>query len=153
VATDTVLVEVVGTRFTVAITDDCTAVSVTEGVVRVTPASGDAGELTAGARHTYCPAAAGDGAVAGERWVREALVLVSENRAAARATLLLERYLAHHERGVFAEDAMFHLSLLYRQQGRGDDARRLAGHFVERFPGTRRAERLQAEILTAREEP
>ncbi len=149
VATDTVLVEVVGTRFTVVITDDCTAVAVTEGVVRVTPASGDAAELTAGARHTYCPAAAGDGAVAGERWVREALVLASEKRDAARATILLERYLTHHERGVFAEDAMFHLSLLYHQQGRSDDARRLARHFAERFPGTRRAERLRVEIFTA----
>lgn len=149
VATDTVLVEVVGTRFTVAITEDCTAVAVTEGVVRVTPASGDAAELTAGARHTYCPAAAGDGAVAGERWVREALVLASEKRDAARATLLLEHYLAHHERGVFAEDAMFHLSLLYHQQGRSDDARRLARHFAERFPGTRRAERLRVEIVAA----
>jgi hypothetical protein len=149
VATDTVLVEVMGTRFTVGIADGCTAVAVTEGVVRVTPASGDAGELAAGARRTYCPATAEDGAVPGERWVREALVLVSENRDAVRATILLERYLAYHARGVFAEDAMFHLTLLYRQQGRGKDAARLAGHFIARFPGTRRAERLRAEILTA----
>jgi transmembrane sensor len=149
VATDTVLVEVVGTRFSVSLTDGCTAVAVTEGVVRVTPASGDTAELRAGGQQRFCPATAEESAVAGERWVREALVLVSENRDAARAMILLERYLAHHERGVFAEDAMFHLSLLYRQQGRGEDAARLAGHFVERFPGTRRAERLRSEILTA----
>lgn len=153
VATDTVLVEVVGTRFTVGLTGGCTAVAVSEGVVRVTPASGDTAELRAGARQSFCPAAAEEGAVAGERWVREALVLVSENRDPARAAILLERYLAHHERGVFAEDAMFHLSLLYRQQRRGEDAARLAAHFVERFPGTRRAERLRSEILTKLDEP
>jgi ferric-dicitrate binding protein FerR (iron transport regulator) len=143
VATEAALVEVVGTRFTVAIEDGCTWVAVSEGVVRVTPASSDSDELRAGARRTYCGAGAGESHEAGERWVRAALVQVSEGRDLGRATTLLERYLAHHADGVFAEDAMFHLALLYRGQGRDADAARLTQRFLERFPDSARAERLR----------
>jgi hypothetical protein len=143
VATAAALVEVVGTRFTVAIEDGCTWVAVSEGVVRVTPASSDIDELRAGSRRTYCGATAAENPEAGERWVREALVQVSAGRDLARATTLLERYLAHHEGGVFAEDAMFHLALLYRGQERDADAARLIDRFLERFPHSDRAERLR----------
>jgi ferric-dicitrate binding protein FerR (iron transport regulator) len=143
VATAAALVEVVGTRFTVAIEDNCTWVAVSEGVVRVTPPSSDSDELRAGGRRTYCGADAGESLEAGERWVRAALVQVSEGRDLARATTLLERYLAHHADGVFAEDAMFHLALLYRDQGRDADAARLIERFLARFPGSARAERLR----------
>lgn len=143
VATAAALVEVVGTRFTVAIEDGCTWVTVSEGVVRVTPASSDTDELRAGGRRTYCGAGAGENPEAGERWVREALVQVSAGRDLARATTLLERYLAHHADGVFAEDAMFHLALLYRGQGRDADAARLVERFLARFPHGSRAERLR----------
>ena len=143
VATSAALVEVVGTRFTVALEDGCTWVAVSEGVVRVTPANGDLDQLRAGARRTYCSAAAAESPEAGERWVREALVQVSTGRDPARATALLERYLAHHAEGVFAEDAMFHLGMLYREQGRRADASRLVQRFLERFPNSSRAERLR----------
>lgn len=143
VATAAALVEVVGTRFTVAIEDGCTWVAVSEGVVRVTPADSDADELRAGGRRTYCGASAGENLEAGERWVREALVHVSTGRDLARATTLLERYLAHHADGVFAEDAMFHLALLYRGEDRDADAARLIERFLTRFPDGPRAERLR----------
>src|SRR5690606_2684178 len=149
VATAAALVEVVGTRFTVAIEDGCTWVAVSEGAVRVTPASSDIDELGAGSRRTYCGAGAGPGLgaeetpEADERWVREALVQVSSGRDLARATPLLERYLVHHGDGVFAEDAMFHLALLYRGHGRAADAARLIDRFLERFPRSARAGRLR----------
>lgn len=143
VATSAALVEVVGTQFTVALEDGCTWVAVSEGVVRVTPANGDIDELRAGARRTYCSEVAAESPEAGERWVREALVQVSTGRDPARATALLERYLAHHAGGVFAEDAMFHLGMLYREQGRRADAARVIRRFLERFPDSSRAERLR----------
>jgi ferric-dicitrate binding protein FerR (iron transport regulator) len=143
VATSAALVEVVGTRFTVALEDGCTWVAVSEGVVRVTPANGDLDQLRAGARRTYCAAAAEESPEAGEGWMREALVQVSTGRDPARATALLERYLAHHAEGVFAEDAMFHLGVLYREQGRRADASRLVRRFLQWFPNSSRAERLR----------
>ncbi|WP_428263068.1 FecR domain-containing protein [Haliangium sp.] len=147
VATGDVLVEVVGTRFTVALEDGCTWVAVDEGRVRVTPADAAPVELDPGARRTFCTGAGAAQAVPGEGWVREALALVSAGREPARAAALLERYLATYERGVFAEDAMFHLALLYRRLDRHDDARRVARGFVERFPSSRRAAHLRKDVL------
>ncbi len=139
-----VLVEVVGTRFTVEEQGGCSVVEVSEGRVRVS-----AGErrvlLERGDSERFCA----KGSVAklpGEEIMREALAHLQRGES-REALALLTRYLQAQPRGAFEEEARFHLCLVQARLGRTAEARRSAEEFVARFPTGRRAERLRRAFL------
>src|SRR5690606_34496484 len=86
VRTDEVLVEVVGTRFTVRAQERCSEVLVAQGRVRVSTVRGAGRILGVGAEERFCPQAASDSLL------REALLLVSSGKELERAAELLIRY-------------------------------------------------------------
>ncbi len=137
VRTEQVLVEVVGTRFSVESRGRCSVVAVEEGRVRVTDHRGNRDHLSAGNQRQFCS----DGDAAAEL-LREALVLVSQGRELERAARLLSRYRADHPGGVLEEEALFHLCLVKARLGETSAALELADEFRQRFPGSDRAERL-----------
>lgn len=140
VRTDQVLVEVVGTRFSVEAAGFCSEVTVEEGRVRVGFGRGDQTFLGAGESRRFCgdPAAA-----AGAPLLREALVLLSGGQDLERAARLLGEFRASHPDRVLDEEALYHLCLVRARLGQADDARALADEFLERYPGSDRADRLE----------
>lgn len=130
-------VEVVGTRFTVAVGEACSRVSVSEGRVRVRR-DADVFLVGVGESRDVCR-----GAPAGEETVRQALADLAAGRSDA-AGARLEAYLADQPNGLFAEEALFHLALLARRSGDAEAARAATERFLHRFPTGQRAERLRA---------
>ncbi|HWV39355.1 MAG TPA: FecR domain-containing protein [Vulgatibacter sp.] len=137
VRTDQVLVEVVGTRFSVEAAGSCSAVEVEEGRVRSTDGRGEQVFLGAGESRRFC---ADPGSEAG--LLREALVLLSGGEELEKAAGLLSRFRASQPDAVLDEEALYHLFLLRARLGQADEARTLAGEFLDRYPGSDRAERL-----------
>lgn len=135
-------VEVVGTAFTVASAAGCSDVRVEEGRVRV--AAGPASRLLiAGESMRHCAAAA-EAAAPGEAMIREAQRHMLDPAGAADAIVLFDRYAATWPDGIFLEEALFHLAFAHRAAGDEPAAAAAAARFVERFPHSRRAERLRA---------
>ncbi|MEZ4470881.1 MAG: FecR domain-containing protein [bacterium] len=130
-------VEVVGTRFSVTVEDRCTRVDVAEGKVRVRREA-DAFLVPAGESRTICK-----GSLSGEEALRAALGDLAAGRAEA-GRQRLEGYLAAEPRGLFAEDALFHLALLARREGDEAATRAAVDRFLARFPTGHRADRLRA---------
>lgn len=146
-------VTVVGTRFAIAVEDDCTRVDVAEGRVRVESVDGETllgpgdGRRACGVRPDELTDSDSDPVpVAGEADVRTAVALIGERRELDRAVGLLESYVGAHPDGVFSEDALFYLAVVSRERARPDDARRWTARFIERFPEGRRADRLRREL-------
>lgn len=139
VRTDQVLVEVVGTRFAVEAAGGCSGVAVEEGRVRITDGRGAQVFLGAGESRRFCGNPAAEAGL-----LREALVLLSGGEELERAAGLLTRFRAGHPDAVLDEEALYHLFLLRARLGQPDEARALAGEFLERYPASDRAERLGA---------
>ena len=143
-------VRVVGTRFVVDVRDDCTWVSVLKGRVWLrgtADATGHERELEAGQEGSLCtPVAVASTPTDddGRAWVHEAIALISEGKAPARAAELLTRYLDQHPGGLFEEEALFYLCISKKNLGELDEARRLADRFRVAFPQSRRAAELNA---------
>ncbi len=131
-------VEVVGTRFTVAVGERCSRVSVSEGKVRVR--RDDAVFLVpAGESREVCR-----GGEVGEGLMGRA----QEDLAAGRfddARRGFEAYLGLAPSGLFAEDALFNLALLARRAGDEATHRAATERFLQRFPTGPRAERLRSQ--------
>lgn len=136
VRTEEVLVEVVGTHFTVRAQERCSEVLVAEGRVRVSTVQGGTHLLGAGDEERYCPQAATDSLL------REALLLASSGKELERAATLLARYRSENPRSALDEEALFHLCLVKARLGKASEARALAREFNERFPGSERNRRL-----------
>jgi hypothetical protein len=147
VRTRQVLVDVVGTRFEVEARDRCTRVEVERGLVRVTASStGEVHRLGPGARRTFCARPSAPEVLSREeRMARRALSLL-EQRDLAGADLALTGYLGRYPAGMYAEEALFQLVLVKRRRGLHDQADLMTTRFLERFPGSRRAERLRRLI-------
>lgn len=129
-------IEVVGTAFTIDVSGGCSAVSVSEGRVRVR--QGDAVRfVSAGERHRACPRAA-----AGERQVQSGLAHLVAGRT-AEGVAELERYVAAHPRGPLAEEALYHLALAADRAGDAAALERAVSRYLERFPRSARAERVR----------
>ncbi|HEY0839749.1 MAG TPA: FecR family protein [Vulgatibacter sp.] len=139
VRTDQVLVEVVGTRFSVEATGSCSEVTVDEGRVRVGFGRGERTYLGAGESRRFCGDPAG---TAGAPLLREALVLLSGGQELERAAGLLAEFRAGQPDRVLDEEALYHLCIVKARLGRADEARALADEFMESYPGSERAERL-----------
>lgn len=152
VRTEQVLVQVVGTRFSVASDGGCSEVKVEEGRVRVLSATAEPSTLGAGEAGRFCESGGRPGSLGldsntqGEGLVREALVLVSQARDLDRAAHLLDRYRIEYPNGPFVEEALFHLTLVKARLGFKDEAHDLARTFDHRFPGSPRTEKLQRMI-------
>lgn len=130
-------VEVVGTRFTVAVGARCSRVSVSEGRVRVRR-DHEAFLVPAGESREVCR-----GGEAGEGLMGRA----QEDLAAGRlddARRGFEAYLELAPGGLFAEDALFHLALLARRSGDVAARREATERFLARFPTGPRVERLRS---------
>jgi len=138
-----ILVQVVGTRFTVETTADCTQVEVSEGRVSVSDGQ-HAVLLTRGDERLFCSRVVSSSASAlpGEAMMREAMTLAGRGELAPLVRLL-ESYLSRYPGGVFEEDALFHLCLARARLGQRERAAELARTFERRFPQSRRAERLR----------
>lgn len=136
VRTDQVLVEVVGTRFSVGAQGSCSLIRVEEGIVRVTSWDGRVEKLEAGRRGRYCAGQSSDALL------REALVLISGGQSLPKAAELLESYLATGKDPALEEEALFHLCILRARLGEKEEARSLAEDFRSRFPMSARIQRL-----------
>ena len=140
------LVEVVGTRFSVESNRGCTEVSVSQGKVSVD----DGGQkiyLAAGDARLFCKEQISSAPLPGEATIRQALALIREAEL-DRAIELLQGYLRQQPGGVFEEESLFYLCLAHSRLGHRDEARQLASRFLSRFPGSRRAGRLQELVGT-----
>lgn len=151
VRTDQVLVQVVGTRFTVVSSGACSEVIVEEGRVRVLSPTEEPNVLGAGDSGRFCePTQRGttgsDPLSQGESLIRDALVLVSQGRDLDRAAHLLGRYWTEYPEGPFVEEALFHLALVKARLGFADEARHLAQTFERSFPESPRADKLHRMI-------
>ncbi len=142
-------VEVVGTKFEVALAGPCTEVEVTEGRVRVTHEK-TATFVSQGERRAFCPNQAGTDESSDAQLVREALVLISNGTQLEHAAQVLADYRSRHPEGEFAQEALFHLSVIRLRQSRLEEARALADEFRRRFPGSQRIQTLR-ELLERRE--
>ena len=137
VRTEQVLVEVVGTRFSVEAAGVCSEVAVEEGRVRITDDKGVQVFLGAGESRRFCGDPATEAGL-----LREALVLLSGGRDLEKAAGLLTRFRAEHPDAVLDEEALYHLFVVKARLGEGGEAKALAGEFLQRYPGSDRAERL-----------
>lgn len=152
VRTEQVLVQVVGTRFSVASVGGCSEVKVEEGRVRVLSPTAEPSTLGAGEAGRFCESGGRPGSLdldpttQGEGLVREALVLVSQARDLDRAAHLLDRYRVEYPNGPFVEEALFHLTLVKARLGFEEEAHDLARTFDRSFPGSPRTEKLQRMI-------
>lgn len=157
VRTDQVLVQVVGTRFTVVSSGECSEVIVEEGRVRVLSPSEEPNVLGAGQSGRFCEPNQRKGVpgydplAQGESLIRDALVLVSQGRDLDRAAHLLGRYRAEYPDGPFVEEALFHLALVKARLGFADEARHLAQTFERTFPASPRADKLHRMIAAPTE--
>lgn len=142
VRTDHVLVEVVGTRFSVRNDGNCSLVLVEEGKVRVTDLSGTENHLLPNQQRRYCPGQTAD------RLLREALVSISRGEGLDQAAELLTRYLREAPDGSLEEEALFHLALVHARLGNHEEAARLAREFEGKFPHSGRLDRLRARVDT-----
>lgn len=155
VRTSQVLVQVVGTRFTVSADGSCSHVGVEEGRVRVLSPSGEPTYLGPGDSNRFCEPGAGAASArlgldgTGEGLVREALVLVSQGRDLEQAAALLDRYRASYPNGAFEEEALFHLTLVKARMGSHQEAIDLAHAFEEAFPSSARSEKLRRLVAPA----
>lgn len=140
VRTDHILVEVVGTRFTVRNDGSCSLVLVEEGKVLVTDVSGATNLLLPNQQRRYCPGQTAD------HLLREALVSISRGEGLDQAAELLARYLREAPDSALEEEALFHLALVHARLGNHDEARRLAGDFEGKFPHSGRLDRLRARV-------
>ncbi|AKU92874.1 FecR family protein [Vulgatibacter incomptus] len=140
VRTEQVLVEVVGTRFSVSSAGTCSVVAVDEGRVRITDAQGVQRFLSAGGEHRFCGDRKGTEA---EGLLREALVLVSSGNELEKAAGLLSRFRSANPGGILGEEALYHLCLVEARLGHADKARALGDEFFASFPDSDRAERLR----------
>ncbi len=147
VRTPEIEVEVVGTAFRVETADGCSTVRVTEGRVRVT--AGRASSLLGAGESTHHCASAVEAPAPGEALVREAQRLMLDPQRTAEAAVLFERYLSAHPRGVFREEAMFHLPFAERLAGREAAAQTAAVRFLETYPDSRRAGRMRDAFADA----
>ncbi len=134
-------VRVVGTEFRVALLERCTEVSVTEGKVWVGPETLEAGQST-----KVC-----EPEDHGEALVQKALALIGQKKDPEQAITLLETYREKHPGGVFEEEALFHLGVLYLDRGertkveqmhraliqRGSDKGKLLGRLRRKKSGPR----------------
>jgi ferric-dicitrate binding protein FerR (iron transport regulator) len=137
------LVEVLGTDFTVETRGNCGRVEVDRGTVRVTVGQQKV-QLVAGQARTFCPKVARPSRpLGGEAQVRQALGLLSGGGDLAKAARLLATYLDQHPGGAFEQEALFHLCAVEMRLGHHDRARKLAATFAEKYPGSRRARRLR----------
>lgn len=142
VRTDHVLVEVVGTRFSVQSERYCSTVVVEEGRVRVSDAEGAVIHLAPNQKRRFCPLGRSDALL------REALVLISGGESFEKAIELLEAYLESSPSSTLEEEALYHLCLVHARLGHDEEARRLATTFRERFPESGRLERLERGLAT-----
>lgn len=142
VRTEHVLVEVVGTRFSVQSERVCSTVVVEEGRVRVSDTEGAVVELAPNQKRRFCPQDRADALL------REALVLISGGGSIEEAIELLEAYLDSAPGSALEEEALFHLCLAHARLGHAEEARRLAARFRERFPQSTRLERLERGLAT-----
>jgi hypothetical protein len=174
VRTPEVLVEVVGTRFTVTRSRDCTGVSVQSGQVRVARTESEQLLLDAGEQTTHCqtmpaPSSTAAEQTAGETPERAPSSPLAESRSSseedlahalqmiergqeAQAATLLRRHVSlapDRARGpsLIAREALFHLTLLEAHRGNDMVARNLAQRYLREVGHTARACRLQRVVL------
>lgn len=140
VRTEQVLVEVVGTRFSVRADESCSMVLVEEGKVRVTDAFGASELLLPNQQRRFCPGRTAD------LLLRDALVAISSGQDLEQAAELLGRYLREAPDSALEEEALFHLTLVHARLGNREEAARLAGEFERKFPHSARLGRLQARV-------
>jgi hypothetical protein len=144
-----------GTRFTVRVRErrPCTDVSVARGLVRASALGGQEVALRRGHSRTLClPSNQNQNQKqeqeqeqeqAPERELQQALRLLVSGEDYPRVARVLSGYLDRHPRGVFAEDALFHLVFVRQHLGQKAEARRLAEAFVVRFPEGERVRRVR----------
>lgn len=147
VRTEHVLVEVVGTRFSVHSERHCSLVTVEEGLVRVSDAEGGSFLLEPNRGRRFCSRGSSDSLL------RQALVLISGGGSVEKAIELLETYLDSAPGSNLEEEALYHLSLAYARLGQTEEANRLAEEFRQRFPESSRLERLERGLATLRSDP
>jgi ferric-dicitrate binding protein FerR (iron transport regulator) len=140
--------QVKGTRFLVAVTGECTTVTVLAGSVSMRAVSAPETEhhLDTGERRVACAQrdTEGNDDTRGRAWVHEAMVLIGRDTEHEHAAALLERYLDTYPGELFEEEALFHLCRLERSLGHTARADELAARFFASFPGSRRARELRA---------
>ena len=145
-------VTVLGTTFSVNVGERCTTVRVSHGRVRMDRVVAAAKRETAatkilrgGEEHAFCSRALErvNKLDKDSQRVLRAMRLVGWNRRLREAEALLEAYLAKKPKGSYAEEALFFLVLTKDKLGKALEAKKLATSFLERFPGSSRAERLR----------
>lgn len=142
VRTDHVLVEVVGTRFSVQSERNCSTVVVEEGQVRVSDTAGTVILLSPNQQRRFCPGSNADSLL------RQALVLISGGESLDEAVKLLEDYLQSNPAVALEEEALYHLCLAHARLGHDEEARRLAAEFRKKFPESPRLDRLERGLAT-----
>lgn len=142
VKTEHVLVEVVGTRFSVQSERACSTVTVEEGRVRVSDTAGAVILLSPKQQRRFCPGANAD------YLLRQALVLISGGGSLDEAVKLLEDYLHSNPAVTLEEEALYHLCLAHARLGNDEEARRLAAEFRQKFPESPRLDRLERGLAT-----
>lgn len=136
VATAHLEVRVVGTRFKVHTQQDRTEVDLSEGEVFIYRYHGiKPVRMRAPERRRFF----GD---RGEALMQLALERVAEADD-EQAVELLERYRGMFPKGLFLQDALFHLSVLYERMGEHKKAKQLAQELARRWPERARTLRLQ----------
>jgi ferric-dicitrate binding protein FerR (iron transport regulator) len=137
------LVEALGTDFSVEARGACGRVEVARGTVRVTVGQQKV-QLVAGQARTFCPKVARPSKpLGGEAEVRQALGILASGKDLEKAARLLGSYLEQHPGGAFEQEALFHLCAVEMRLGHHDRAQRLAATFAQKYPGSRRAQRLR----------
>lgn len=141
-----VVVEAVGTNFTVEREDPCVRVQVSEGTVRVARVRRAPQLQSVGEARTYCPDPTGPEVFSEEeQLLSDALTRIHRGGRGdlmAAATLLR----GYHERfpdGVYSEEALYYLARIASLLGQDDEAHRWARTFLERFPRGSRADELR----------
>ncbi len=142
VRTEQVLVEVVGTRFSVQSERYCSTVKVEAGRVRVSDAEGRVVLLDPNQGRRFCSRGSSDA------MLRQALVLISGGEALDEAIELLEAYLESAPGSSLEEEALYHLCLAHARLGNAEEAQRLAEDFRQRYPTSARLERLERGLAT-----
>lgn len=153
VLTGAATVEVVGTAFTVEVDGACTAVVVSEGKVRVTPAGGaEPSLLTPGERARHCtpPAPGALAAPPGAETFTRAAALIAGGGDLSEGARLMESVAQTHPEGPLAGDALYHAFNARARSGQMDRARALAESYLERFPAGPHAEAIRHWRAAAR---
>lgn len=128
-------VEVVGTRFTVAVDSSCSRVSVDRGRVLVKSRQGASWSLTAGSGRTLCSEPTRPEVLTPEeQLIHRALTLLASDAELNRAESLLEQYLKEFPAGSFIQEAHYQLVFALARLGRTEEAHEHGRRFLRRFP-------------------